>query len=214
MKIGQLIFSERLFQNYGIYWINNRQLIYVRVWWLRSDDCSALFKLLSLSLVCQLSMLLHPLPTHALELGMITPTPHPVLINDSSGSCIYCFAALQAVVSWADTFNGHSLTSVRSDHGGIVIYWRLWCRSPFFRPSVSLGVAYQLHISSHPPHPQWSYREVHLNFTSWQSSLLVYARVQWLQYEDCSTRMPTCSFLIFRYTSGKFQNDNSICHHN
>ena len=108
------------------------------------------------------------------ELCMIIPTPHPVLTltNDSSGSCIYCFAALQAMVSWADTFNGHSLTSVRSDRGGI-IYWTMTtlvsltiCRSSFFRPSVSLGVAHQLHTSSHPPHPQRSYREVHLNFTS------------------------------------------------
>ena len=67
-----------------------------------------------------------PLHTAMLrELCMIIPAPHPVLIltDDSSGSCIYCFAALQAMVSWADTFHGHSLTSVRSDRGGIVIYW-------------------------------------------------------------------------------------------
>ena len=81
------------------------------------------------------------------------------------------------------------------------------CHSSFFRPSVSLGVAHQLHISSHPPHPEWSYREVHLNFTSWQPSSLVYVRVRWLQYEDCSTRMPICSPLVFCHTSGKFQND-------
>ena len=30
-KIGQLVCSEKLFQNYGIYWIDNRQSIYVRV---------------------------------------------------------------------------------------------------------------------------------------------------------------------------------------
>ena len=44
MKISQLVCLERFSQYYGIYWIDNRQLIYVRVWWLRSDDCSALFK--------------------------------------------------------------------------------------------------------------------------------------------------------------------------
>ena len=122
-KIGQLVCSERLFQNYGIYWIDNRQLIYVQVWWLRSDDCSALFKLLSMSLVYQPSCSSIHFPLHIAmlrELCMIIPTPHPVLIliDDSSGSCIYCFTALQAMVSWADTFNGHSLTSVRSDRGG------------------------------------------------------------------------------------------------
>ena len=84
---------------------------------------------------------------------------------------------------------------------------RLWCCSPFFRPSVSLGVAHQLHNFSHPPHLEWLYREVHLNFTSWQSSSLVYVRVWWLQYEDWSTRMPTCSSLVFRHTSEKFRND-------
>ena len=173
-KIGQLVCLEKLFQNYGIYWIDNRRLIYVRVWWLRSDDCSALFNSLSMSLVCQPSMLFHPLPfayRHALGIMHDHSYPHPVLIHDSSGSCIYCFAALQAMVSWADTFNGHSLTSVRSDRGGI-IYWTTTTLVsltilPFFRPSVSLGVAHQPHIFSHPTHLQRSYGEVHLNSTSW-----------------------------------------------
>ena len=148
-----------------------------------SDDFDLMIALLSSnSFQChwfanrQCSSIHFPLLTVTLwELCMIIPAPHPVLIltDDSSGSCIYCFAALQAMVSWADTFNGHSLTSVRSDCGGI-IYWTTMttlvsltiCRSSFFRPSVSLGVAHQLHISSHPPHPQWSYKrgssELHL----------------------------------------------------
>ena len=71
----------------------------------------------------QCSYIHFPLHTVMLrELCMIIPTPHPVLINNSSGSCTYCFTALQALVSWADTFNSHSLTSVCSDRGGI-IYW-------------------------------------------------------------------------------------------
>ena len=77
-KIGQLVCLERLFQNYGIYWIDNRQLIYVRVWWLRSDDCSALFKLLSMSLVCQPSMLFHPLPfAYSHAPGTMHDHPYP-----------------------------------------------------------------------------------------------------------------------------------------
>ena len=147
-----------------------------------SDDFNLMIALLSSTLFqChwfanrQCSSIHFPLLIVTLwELCMIIPTPHPVLflIDDSSGSCIYCFAALQAMVSWADTFNGHSLTSVRSDRGGI-IYWTMTtlvsltiCRSSLFRPSVSPGVAHQPHIFSHPPHLEWSYREVHLNSTS------------------------------------------------
>ena len=108
------------------------------------------------------------------ELCMIIPTPHPVLFltDDSSGSCIYCFAALQAMVSWADIFNGHSLTSVRSDHGGI-IYWTTMttlvsltiCRSSFFRPSVSRCRSLASHLFPSSTSTT-SYREVHLNSTS------------------------------------------------
>ena len=97
------------------------------------------------------------------------PYPHPVLIHDSSGSCIYCFAALQAMVSWADTFHGHSLTSVRSDRGGIVIYWTTTtlvsltilpsisvarCRSPashLFPSSTSTMIVYERFIWTLPP---------------------------------------------------------------
>ena len=97
-----------------------------------SDDFDVMIALLSSnSFQChwfanrQCSSIHFPLLTATLrELCMIIPTPHSVLIltDDSLGSCIYCFAALQAMVSWADTFTGHSLTSVRSDRGGIV-YW-------------------------------------------------------------------------------------------
>ena len=93
-----------------------------------SDDFDVMIALLSsISFQChwfanrQCSFIHFPLHTAMLwELCMIIPTPHPVLLltNDSLGSCVYCFAALQAMVSWADTFDGHSLTSVRSDRGG------------------------------------------------------------------------------------------------
>ena len=91
-----------------------------------SDDFDLMIALLSSnSFQChwfanrQCSSIHFPLHTsHALGTIHDHPYPHPVLTHDSSGFCIYCFAASLAMVSWADTFNGHSLTSVRSDRGG------------------------------------------------------------------------------------------------
>ena len=184
-----------------------------------SDDFDMMIALLSPENLFQCywfanrQMLLHPLPIASHALGTIHDHPYPSSCPHPHETTLRVLASivLQHYRLWYPGLIPLMVTRspLYVPTVGGIIYWTttlVWCRSPFFRPSVSLGVAHQLHTSSHPPHPQRSYREVHLNSTSWQTSLLVYVRVRWLQYEDCS-RIPTCSSLVFRYTSGKFRND-------
>ena len=133
---------------------------------------SALFKLLSMSLVCQPSMLFHPLPFASHALGTMHDHPYPSSCPQTTLR-VLASIVLQHYRLWYPGLI--PLTVTRSplyvQTVGGIIYWTTTTLVsltilPFFRPLVLLGVAHLPHIFSHPPYPQRSYREVHLNSTS------------------------------------------------
>ena len=141
--------------------------------------------------------------THPLELvhtDLVGPMPtesrtraHYVLtfIDDYSGYALVAFICnkdttslhFQAMVSWAETFTGHSLISVHSDHGGEFMAGEL---QVFFH---SRGVTHQ---TSAPHTPQQNGRAERFNRTLLEKAeaIHLYACLPWSFWQDaCETTL-------------------------